>query len=407
MYSIIDIESNGAGFRKESIIEIAIYKYDGHQIVDQFISLVNPEADITPFVQRLTKISPNMVKTAPKFHEIAKRVVEITKGTTLVGHNIEFDYRMLKQSFERLGYPYKIDVLDTIPMAKKLIPNAESYSLGKLTKSLGIPLTEHHRAAGDARATLDLFKLLLTKDAVHEIIQHQFEETQAKSFSNKIKELTADLPSDRGIVYFQDQKGKLLLSEYSENINRYAKSILQSKSSKRKKIQDQCEQINFELTGNPLLTKLILLVKGMKLKETLPFGLYFEKGNYVVEKISLHTEEKPLLKFKSFTQGAKVVSYIDKQLEFADLKAFKSKIDLKKRSGILVTEGRILGEKAFLEFQSGQLVSFGFYEYHTQVQSRKRLDMLKMELPKISPELKNELQLALLRDEFQLFPLPQ
>ena len=104
MYSVIDIESNGAGFRKENIIEIAIYKYDGHEIVDQFITLVNPESEITPFVQRLTNISQKMVKSAPRFHEIAKRIVEITQNTTLVGHNIEFDYRMLRQEFKRLGY---------------------------------------------------------------------------------------------------------------------------------------------------------------------------------------------------------------------------------------------------------------------------------------------------------------
>ena len=157
MYSVIDIESNGAGFRKESIIEIAVYRYDGHEIVDQFISLVNPESDITPFVQKLTKISPKMVKTAPKFPEIARRIVEITENTTLVGHNIEFDYRMLRQEFKRLGYDFKINTLDTIPLAKKLIPEAESYSLGKLVKSLGIPLVDAHRASGDARATLDLF----------------------------------------------------------------------------------------------------------------------------------------------------------------------------------------------------------------------------------------------------------
>jgi DNA polymerase-3 subunit epsilon len=97
MYSVIDIESNGAGFREENIIEIAIYKYDGHKIADQFISLVNPESEITPFVQKLTKITPKMVKTAPKFHEIAKRVVEITEGTTLVGQIVVFDYIMLHQ----------------------------------------------------------------------------------------------------------------------------------------------------------------------------------------------------------------------------------------------------------------------------------------------------------------------
>ena len=92
------------------------YKYDGHEIVDQFISLINPENEITPFVQKLTKISPKMVKTAPKFHEIAKRVVELTEGTTLVGHNIDFVYRMLRKEFKRLGYDFKINTLDTSPL---------------------------------------------------------------------------------------------------------------------------------------------------------------------------------------------------------------------------------------------------------------------------------------------------
>ena len=192
MYSVIDIESNGAGFRKESIIEIAIYKYDGHEIVDQFISLVNPESDITPFVQKLTKISPKMVKTAPKFHEIAKRVVEITENTTLVGHNIDFDYRMLRQEFKRLGYTFKINTLDTIPLAKKLIPEAQSYSLGKLVKSLGIPLVDQHRASGDAKATLDLLKLLMIKDNDSEIIQQHHEELNAKTYLNKVRNLTQE-----------------------------------------------------------------------------------------------------------------------------------------------------------------------------------------------------------------------
>ena len=69
MYSVIDIESNGAGFRKESIIEIAVYRYDGHEIVDQFISLVNPESEITPFVQKLTKISRNRQKNCRNYRK--------------------------------------------------------------------------------------------------------------------------------------------------------------------------------------------------------------------------------------------------------------------------------------------------------------------------------------------------
>ena len=204
LYTIIDIESNGAGYRKESIIEVAIFRYDGHTITDQFISLVNPESDITPFVQKLTKITPKMVKSAPKFHEIAKRIIEITEGTTLVGHNIDFDYRMLRQSFKRLGYDFKINTLDTIPLAKKLIPDQESYSLGKLCKSIGIPLVDEHRASGDARATLELFKLLKTKDNSHEIIQQHHEESNAKSYINKIKELTQKL-----LYQYQKEMGSI------------------------------------------------------------------------------------------------------------------------------------------------------------------------------------------------------
>ena len=70
MYSIIDIEGNGAPYRKESIIEIAICRYDGHVITEQFISLVNPEREISPFVQKMTGITKKMVKIDQKFHEI-------------------------------------------------------------------------------------------------------------------------------------------------------------------------------------------------------------------------------------------------------------------------------------------------------------------------------------------------
>jgi len=230
MYSVVDIESNGGPFRQENIIEIAIYRYDGHEIVDQFISLVNPESEISSFVQKLTGITTNMVKTAPKFQEIAKRIVEITQGSTLVGHNIEFDYRMLRQSFKRLGYDFEINTLDTIPLAKKLIPDEKSYSLSKLCKSIGIPLTEAHRASGDARATLDLFKLLVIKDKDFEIIQSQFEESKASNYINKIKELTEDLPAEKGILYFQNAEGKIIFYDLVDDLYKTAKKIFNSSS---------------------------------------------------------------------------------------------------------------------------------------------------------------------------------
>ena len=407
MYSIIDIESNGAGFRKESIIEIAIYKYDGHEIVDQFISLINPENEITPFVQKLTKISPKMVKTAPKFHEIAKRVVEITEGTTLVGHNIDFDYRMLRQEFKRLGYEFKINTLDTIPLAKKLIPEAESYSLGKLVKSLGIPLSDQHRAGGDARATLDLFKLLIIKDKDSEIIQQHHEEVNAKTYLNKVRDLTQDLPSERGILYFQNSDGKIIFSDFVEDLNKFAKSVFNTKKKRWEKLQEETENIQYELTGNDILAKLMMKTKGLRKRENLPFGLYHKNNKYFADRTINQKEEKPLLKFKSFTQGLKAVSFIKSNEKFDDIKEFTKLINLKKRNEIWLSSGRTLGEKSFLLFENGKLTSYGFYEFHTQIQSRKKINQLKIDIKTSTVDLQNDLKLGLLRGDFEIQPLPK
>ncbi|HPZ24314.1 MAG TPA: 3'-5' exonuclease [Kaistella sp.] len=407
MYSIIDIESNGAGFRKESIIEIAIYKYDGHEIVDQFISLINPENEITPFVQKLTKISPKMVKTAPKFHEIAKRVVEITEGTTLVGHNIDFDYRMLRQEFKRLGYEFKINTLDTISLAKKLIPEAESYSLGKLVKSLGIPLTDQHRAGGDARATLDLFKLLIIKDKDSEIIQQHHEEVNAKTYLNKVRDLTQDLPSERGILYFQNSDGKIIFSDFVEDLNKFAKSVFNTKKKRWEKLQEETENIQYELTGNDILAKLMMKTKGLRKRENFPFGLYHKNDKYFADRTINQKEEKPLLKFKSFTQGLKAVSFIKSNEKFDDIKEFTKLINLKKRNEIWLSSGRTLGEKSFLLFENGKLTSYGFYEFHTQIQSRKKINQLKIDIKTSTVDLQNDLKLGLLRGDFEIQPLPK
>ena len=164
MYTILDIETTGGKYNEEGITEIAIHKFDGHNVVDKFISLVNPEKDIQPFVVNLTGINNKMLRTAPKFHEVAKRIVEITEDSVLVAHNAQFDYRILRTEFRRLGYNFERKTLCTVDLSKNLLPDAESYSLGKLVRSLGIPMSERHRANGDAIATLKLFKLLLAKD---------------------------------------------------------------------------------------------------------------------------------------------------------------------------------------------------------------------------------------------------
>ena len=407
MYTVIDIESNGAPFRKESIIEIAIYRFDGHEITDQFISLVNPESDISSFVQKLTGITSKMVLTAPKFHEIAKRVVEITQDSILVGHNIDFDYRMLRQSFKRLGYEFTINTLDTIPLAKKLIPDEKSYSLSKLCKSIGIPLSEAHRASGDARATLDLFKLLMIKDQNNEIIQSQQEENHAKNYINKIQILTEDLPNERGILYFQNSEGKIIYSDVVEDLYKSAKKIFDSDKAKYKKLQDETEKISYELTGTDLIAKLMMQNKGIQKRQALTFGLFYRKNKFILEKIKKEQEEKPLLRFKSFTQGLKAINYIKSKEELKDLAEFTQKINLKGRNEIWFSSGRTLGEKSFLVLEKGKLIGFGFYELYHQIQSLDKIKKLMLPVPRFTQDLQNDLQLALLRNEYEVSTLPE
>ena len=136
MFAIIDIETTGGKFNEEAITEIAIFRYENFEIKDQLISLIKPDRKIQPYVSKLTGIKENMLLSSPKFYEIAKQIIEITSNSTIVAHNAEFDYRMLKLEFKTLGYSYRRKFLCTVKLSQKLIPDLDSYKLDKLVKKL-------------------------------------------------------------------------------------------------------------------------------------------------------------------------------------------------------------------------------------------------------------------------------
>lgn len=256
MYSIIDIETTGGQYNEEGITEIAIYKFDGHEVVDQFISLVNPEKPIQPFVVKLTGINSAMLRSAPKFYEVAKRIIEITEGTIVVAHNASFDYRILQTEFRRLGYDFKKPTLCTVELAKKIIPDLPSYSLGKLVRSLGIPMADRHRASGDALATVKLFKMLLAKDLEKEIVK-SFVKTEIKAgLSPKLLDIVEKLPSKTGIYYIHNEKGDLIYIGKSKNIKKRVNQHFTGSNSKSKKIQRDVYAVTFEETGSELIALL-------------------------------------------------------------------------------------------------------------------------------------------------------
>ncbi len=256
MYCILDIETTGGQFNEEGITEIAIYKYDGREVVDQFISLVNPEKEIQPFVVKLTGINNAMLRSAPKFYEVAKRIIEITQDCIVVAHNSSFDYRILRTEFTRLGYDFIRPTLCTVELSKKLIPGMESYSLGKLVRALGIPVTDRHRASGDALATVKLFKLLLTKDTEKEILISSIKAEIKSGLTPKLLDIVESLPYKTGIYYIHNEKGNLVYIGKSKNIKKRVNQHFTGKTNKCKKIQLEVFAVTYEETGSELIALL-------------------------------------------------------------------------------------------------------------------------------------------------------
>jgi len=256
LYAILDIETTGGQFNEEGITEIAIYKFDGHQVVDQFISLVNPEIPIQPFVVKLTGINNAMLRSAPKFFEVAKRIIEMTQDCIIVAHNASFDYRILRTEFRRLGYTFESKTLCTVELAKVLLPDQVSYSLGKLVRSLGIPMADRHRASGDAFATVKLFQMLLDKDLEKVIVKNLVQSEIIKGIAPKLNDIIESLPTKTGLYYIHREDGTLIYIGKSKNIKKRVNQHFTGTSTKCKKIQTEVFRVTYEETGSELIALL-------------------------------------------------------------------------------------------------------------------------------------------------------
>jgi len=256
MYVILDIETTGGKYNEEGITEIAIHKFDGHKVIDTFISLINPEKKIQPFVVNLTGINNKMLRTAPKFHEVAKRIVEITQDAVLVAHNAQFDYRILRTEFRRLGYDFERKTLCTVDLSQKLIPEAESHSLGKLVRSLGIPVSDRHRANGDALATLKLFKVLLAKDSDKTIVKSVIRKKEHGELSDRQLDIVESLPSETGVYYMHDKDGEILFLGKSSNIKKRVNQHFTKNGSRARQLQKATKKVTCEKTGSELVAVL-------------------------------------------------------------------------------------------------------------------------------------------------------
>ena len=215
----------------------------------------------------LTGINSKMLHNAPKFYEVAKRIVEITEGCIIVAHNSSFDYRILKTEFNRLGYTFKRKTLCTVELSKVLIPDQPSYSLGKLTRSLGIVISDRHRADGDAKATVKLFKMLLNKDLKKEIITQAVKTEQKSKMTSNLRTIIEKMPTETGVYYIHNETGDIIYIGKSNNIKKRITQHFTGTNSKSKKIQTLVTAVTFEKTGSELVA---LLKESEEIKKNKP-----------------------------------------------------------------------------------------------------------------------------------------
>ena len=257
LYSIVDIETTGNGYRGQRITEISIFVFDGKKIVNEFTSLVNPEQKIPAFITNLTGITDAMVRTAPKFYEIAKTVEEITHDTVFVAHNVNFDYNIIKQEFKDLGFDFKRQKLCTVRLSRKIIPGLKSYSLGNICSVEGIRISERHRARGDAEATVALFQRLINKD--HQFTINAFLNRRSRQATLPPlieKKVVDDLPEMPGVYYFKNLQKEIIYVGKANNIKQRVISHFYDKKKKEISMCLETANITYEVMGSELLALL-------------------------------------------------------------------------------------------------------------------------------------------------------
>lgn len=270
MFAIVDIETCGArfDFQRGRIIDICILVHDGLQVVDKFSTLINPDCHIGSFYTKLSGITNEMVKDAPRFHEIAKEILHYTEGKIFVAHNAAFDYHFIKDEFASLGYQFKRETLCTVKLSRKLMPGKPSYSLGNLCESIGIVIHDRHRAEGDAVATAKLLDILLQLKAQSKQYRStKIEYIMSSRIDNIKRYILNKLPDTCGVYYFLGKEKQILYIGKSVNMYSRAISHFNTDLKKTKELLGHLYDVDFVETGSELLS---LLLESEEIKKHKP-----------------------------------------------------------------------------------------------------------------------------------------
>lgn len=209
-YVVFDLETTGSSARKGAITEVGALKLAGGEVVDKFTTLVNPGRPIEPFVVRLTGITDAMVADAPDINEVLPEFERFVEGTVLVGHNVSFDCGFVTAA--RGGEALPNPVLDTLKLARVLVPGLRRYRLSALAQHFQVEATPVHRAFSDAAATAEVFLELLRRlDTAGVRMVREAVQLRARSRAAiQMRHMVQELPAQPGVYYFLNKKEEVL-----------------------------------------------------------------------------------------------------------------------------------------------------------------------------------------------------
>ncbi|HKM04698.1 MAG TPA: PolC-type DNA polymerase III [Lachnospiraceae bacterium] len=206
-YVVFDLETTGFSPVKNRIIEIGAVKVVKGQIVDRYSTFVNPEVPIPFHIEKLTSINDSMVIDSPTIHHVLPEFLSFCQGSILVAHNASFDMSFLLENAMRLGIKTDFTSVDTVGIARILLPNQAKHTLDAVAKTMGIRLENHHRAIDDAVATAEIFIkfiAILEKEGAKDL-------SKVNALGAASSEAIRRLPSYHCIILAKNQTGRVNL----------------------------------------------------------------------------------------------------------------------------------------------------------------------------------------------------
>jgi DNA polymerase-3 subunit epsilon len=270
-YVVFDLETTGSSAGKGGITELGALKILRGQVVDQFSTLVNPGRPIEPFVVRLTGITDRMVAEAPDVSEVMPRFEEFVEGSVLVGHNVHFDCSFVTAA--RGGSPLPNPVLDTLRLARCLVPGLKRYRLSSLVSHFGVRAMPNHRALSDAAATAAVFlKLLklLRSAGVRSVGEAAMLRGGAYGRIKPQKQHLAEgVPGTPGVYYFLDKHGTTLYVGKAKNLKARVRTYFNGGDGRRKvgRLVAEVAEVRVTETGSELRA---LILEAREIKRLLP-----------------------------------------------------------------------------------------------------------------------------------------